>query len=113
LIYEYSGVTGVNPDSFSLAELSTMQRGKAKHNWDLFAPLICSVINQYASKKNRVKISDIHPFKNKKKDAKVIPFDRTIWKGIIANYKKKNRRDAMHCVSTRDIRDKRDKDHIS
>jgi hypothetical protein len=58
---------------------------KMKHNWDLFSPLICAVMNIFASKGNKINQDDIHPFRKKKNT--VIPFNQKLWKEIIKDLK--------------------------
>jgi hypothetical protein len=46
------------------------------HHWDLFAPLICCVVNaNVKDKKHMLTVEQIHPFREKK----VKPFNRTDW----------------------------------
>ena len=47
------------------------------HNWDLFAPLMCFVANPNLPQKNRIKVTDLHPFRDEKTEIK--KFDLKNW----------------------------------
>ncbi|MDR2169700.1 MAG: hypothetical protein LBP59_06130 [Planctomycetaceae bacterium] len=63
-----------------------MANAKQKHNWDLIAPLICGIYNQFASKRTRINIADVHPFL--KKTQKVIPFNSVMWDELLKQLRK-------------------------
>jgi hypothetical protein len=65
IIWECVGIVGVNPDPFSFRELVWMARGRMVHHWDLFAPLICCVINPWVGKDKQLTPNQIHPFRTK------------------------------------------------
>jgi hypothetical protein len=55
-----------------------MVRAKKSHDWDLFAPLICYVANQWSSKDHQLQIADIHPYRKET----VKPFTAAGWNNI-------------------------------
>jgi hypothetical protein len=55
-----------------------MVRAKKSHDWDLFAPLMCIMANQWSSKQNQRQISDFHPYRKET----VQPFTAAGWNNI-------------------------------
>ena len=53
-----------------------MAIGRMSHHWDLFAPLLCCVVNPHIEKKtDKWNPDKIHPYR----EIKVKPFNRADW----------------------------------
>lgn len=62
-----------------------MADGKMAHHWDLFAPLLCGVINPYMPKGKALRYENIHPYLQNVCEAK--PHTKSNWAALKAKIK--------------------------
>ncbi len=83
MIDYFAGILGVNPDPFTLRELTQMVKARGEFEWEQTSSLMALVINviRNPKKSKPTNPNDLNPYKTKEKSLPIVPLSilKEIW----------------------------------